>query len=114
MIWVPGHEGIASNETADQVERMGSEHLLIGPRPACGISIGVDKKAVRNWKNRNYRKHWESITGLKEAKGLILGPYARRTKDLLKLNRNQLRWVVGVFTRHCHLKRHLFQTGTNR
>jgi hypothetical protein len=34
---------------------------------------------------------------------------ARRTKDLLKLNRDQLRWVLGLFTGHCHLKGHLFK-----
>jgi hypothetical protein len=100
---VPGHEGIVGNET-DQLERMGSEHLYIGPEPACSISIGVAKKAVRDWMNRNHKKHWESITGLRHAKGLILGLSARRTKDLLKLNRDQLRWVVGLFTERCHLK----------
>jgi hypothetical protein len=26
----------------------------------------------------------------------------------LKLNRDQLRWVVGLLTGHCHLKGHLF------
>jgi hypothetical protein len=30
-------------------------------------------------------------------------------KDLLKLNRDQLRWVVGLFTGHCHVKGHLFK-----
>jgi hypothetical protein len=30
-------------------------------------------------------------------------------KDLLKLNRDQLRWLVGLFTGHCHLKGHLFK-----
>jgi hypothetical protein len=37
------------------------------------------------------------------------GPSARRTKDLLKLNRDQLRWIVGLFAGHCHLKGHLFK-----
>jgi hypothetical protein len=32
-----------------------------------------------------------------------------RTKDLLKLNRQQLRWVIGLFTGHCHLEGHLFK-----
>jgi hypothetical protein len=52
-------------------------------------------------------------TGLKQAKGLthIPGPSARRTKDLLKVNRDQLGWVVGLFTGHCHLKGHLFKLG---
>jgi hypothetical protein len=34
-----------------------------------------------------------------------------RTKNLLKLNRHQLRWVVGLFTGHCHLKGHLCNLG---
>jgi hypothetical protein len=88
---VPGHEGIIDNETTDQLTRTGSEHPFIGPKPACGISIGVAKKAVRDWTNRSHKNHWEAITGLRHAKRLILGPSARRTKDLLKLNSDQFR-----------------------
>jgi hypothetical protein len=76
------------------------EHPFTGPEPPCGISIGVAKKAVRDWANRNHKKHSESITGFKRAKGLIQGPSARRTKHLFKLNRDQLRWVVELFTGH--------------
>jgi hypothetical protein len=32
-------------------------------------------------------------------------------KDLLRLNRDQLRWVVALITGHCHLKGHLFKLG---
>jgi hypothetical protein len=48
---------------------------------------------------------------LKQAKGFLQGPSVRRTKELLKLNRNQLRWVTGLLTGHCHLKGHLFKLG---
>jgi ribonuclease HI len=48
LIWVPGREGIDVNETADQLARTGSGHPFIGPEPACGISIGAAKKAVRD------------------------------------------------------------------
>jgi hypothetical protein len=95
---------------ADQLARTGSEPST-GPEPACGISTGAAKKAVTDRTNINHKKHWESTTGLKQAKGLMPGSSARRTKDLLKLNRNQLRWVVGLFTGHYHLKGHLFKLG---
>jgi hypothetical protein len=107
LIWVPGHEGLVGNETTDQPARMGSEHPFIEPEPACGISIGVAKKAVKDWTNRNHKK----TLGIHKAKGLIVGPSARRMKDLLKLNRDQLRWMVGLFTGHCRLKRHHLKLG---
>jgi hypothetical protein len=44
---MPDNEGIAGNETADLLTRTGSEHPFTGPEPACGISIGVAKRAVR-------------------------------------------------------------------
>jgi hypothetical protein len=55
----------------------------------------------------------ESTIELKQAKGLIPGPFARRKKDVVKLNRDQLRLGVGVglFTGHCHLKGHSFKLG---
>jgi hypothetical protein len=71
LIWVPGHEGIVGNETADQLARTGSEHPFTGPEPACSISIGVAKKAVRDWMKGNHKKYWESTAELKQAKGHI-------------------------------------------
>jgi hypothetical protein len=41
----------------------------------------------------------------------IQKPYAKRAKELLKLNRHQLRWVAGLLTGHCHLNGHLFKLG---
>jgi ribonuclease HI len=55
LIWVPGHEGIVDHEMADQMARTGSEHPFIGLKPTCSISIGVAKKAVRDWTNRNHK-----------------------------------------------------------
>jgi hypothetical protein len=108
---VPGHEGIAGNEIADQLAKLGSKCLFIGPATACSISVEVATKAVKDWTHRDHKNHWEFLTGLKQAKGLIQGPSARRTKELLSLNRNQLQWVGGLLTGDCHLKGHLFKMG---
>jgi hypothetical protein len=108
---VPEHEVIAGNETADHLAKTWSEHPFTGPEPACGISFGVAKGVVRDWMNKYHIKQWEFTSGLKPAKELILGPSAERSKDLLKLNRDQLRWLVGLFTGHCHLNGHLFKLG---
>jgi ribonuclease HI len=56
LYWVPGHEDIAGNDTANQLARTGSEQPFIGPEPGCGISIGVAKKAIRDWTNRNQQR----------------------------------------------------------
>jgi ribonuclease HI len=108
---VLGHEGIVGNEREDQLAQTGSEHPFIGPEAARGISLGVAKKAVTDWMNKNHKTHWESTTGLKEAKELILHPSAKRKKVLLKLNRDQVRWVLGLLTGHCHVKVHIFKLG---
>jgi ribonuclease HI len=57
LVWVPGHEGIAGNETADHLAKIGYEHPFIGPEPACGISMGVAKKAIRDWMAMNHKKY---------------------------------------------------------
>jgi hypothetical protein len=44
-------------------------------------------------------------------KEIYIGHSARRTKDLLKLNRAKLRWMGGLFIGHCHLKEHLLKLG---
>jgi hypothetical protein len=37
--------------------------------------------------------------------------YDVRTKEMLKLNRNQLRWATELLRGHCHLKGHHFEMG---
>jgi hypothetical protein len=48
------HEDIVDIETADKMGRIGSEHPFKGLEQPCVISIGVAKKAVRDWTNKNH------------------------------------------------------------
>jgi ribonuclease HI len=48
LVWALRQDGIAGNETADYLAKTGSEHPFTGPEPACGISFGVAKRAVRD------------------------------------------------------------------
>jgi hypothetical protein len=82
--------GIEGDETADQLTTLGSEYPFIGPEPPCGISVGIAKKVVRDWTDSDHKKDYESLTVLKHAEGFLQEPSARRTRELLKLNRNQL------------------------
>jgi hypothetical protein len=98
LIWVPHHEETDGNEMADQFSKLGSQCPFIGPEAACDISMGVVKKAVMQWTIRNHRIHWDSLSVLKKARALIQGPSAKKTRELLNLNRDQLWWVVGLLT----------------
>jgi ribonuclease HI len=59
---VPGHKGTDGNEMTDQLAKLGSEQPFMGPEPACGISMGVAKKAVTDWTISDHRKQWDSLT----------------------------------------------------
>jgi hypothetical protein len=80
---LPGHEGIVGNEKAEQLARTGSEHPFTGPEQTWRMSVGVAKKAVRDWTSSSHQNIWESTILLKQAKELTTGPSARRTKDLV-------------------------------
>jgi hypothetical protein len=65
------------------------------------------RRSGNGWtKNIKQRKY---LTGLKQAKELIVAPSANRSKDLPKLNRDQLRRIVRLLTGHCLLKGHLIK-----
>jgi hypothetical protein len=84
-IWVPAHEGIVGTETADRLAKLGSKCPFKGPEPAHSISVEVAKKAVRNWTTRDHRKHWGSLTGLRQAQGIIQGSLCQKNQGTVEI-----------------------------
>ncbi|KAJ8951003.1 hypothetical protein NQ318_006387 [Aromia moschata] len=90
--WMRGHQDHEGNERTDFLVKKGAE---------------VPLKA---------RTHLRS--GLPDSQEGHKGPIKRKTYIALdesprtiKLGRNQLRWIVGLFTGHCSLMRHLTTIG---
>jgi ribonuclease HI len=111
---VPGHEGIVGNETADQLARTRSEHPFTGPEPACGISTGVAKKAVRDWMKGNRKKYWESTTGLKQAKGLTIWALCQKNEGSVKFKQRSIKMDGRTTYWALPPKRTPFQNGVDR
>jgi hypothetical protein len=70
--------------------QLGFERPFIVPVAACGVSVGVAKKAARDWTSRDHRKHWDSLSGLRQE------PSAKKRRELLNVNRDQIRPVIGL------------------
>jgi hypothetical protein len=111
---VLGHEGIIVDEMADQLARTGSEHPFIGPELACSISVGVTKKAVRDWRNRNHRKHWGPTTGLKTGKGIYTSALCQKNEGSVEVKQRPIEMGVRTIYRKLSPKREPFQTGIDR
>lgn len=111
LVWVPGHEGIAGNERADELARRGSETPLLGPEPAVGIAGCQVKKEVDEWLNRTHRNLFKAAPGVRHTKALIVGPDRKMTDQLMRLSREDIRLAVGMITGHCYLMKHMHTMG---
>jgi hypothetical protein len=66
-------EATDGNEIADQLAKLGSVCKFTGSEPDCNSSMAVAKKVVRDQTIRDHRKHWDFLSGLKQAKAPTKG-----------------------------------------
>lgn len=107
IAWCPGHSGHAGNEKADELARHGAETPLMGPEPACSISIGSVRTEVGRWLHKEQTKAWQAMPEHRSLKKLRILPSRKHTSHLLNLSRKEARRVVGLLTGHCALRHHL-------
>jgi hypothetical protein len=105
----PGHKVTESNETPDQLARLESECLFVGPGPPCDISSGIAKKAVRDWTKRDY-KMLGVPNRTQRGKGVPTRTPCQKNHGAVKTKQKPLQWMTGLITGHSHhLKGHIFK-----
>lgn len=59
LLWVPGHQGLEGNETADTLDRNGAYRFFCGPAPFCGILMTSVKTAIIVWFMDQSSVYWD-------------------------------------------------------
>ena len=75
------------------------------------IPLAQIKTWLRNETEEKHVKAWTNNEGCRQTKDAV--PVATKTlaRNLIRLNRDKIRKVVGILTGHCPLNKHLFTIG---
>jgi len=111
LIWVPGHSGVEGNERADELARLGSASTVYGPEPFIPIPQSLCNAALNDWMRTEHKRLWSSYPGGVHTKRFFEGPDEKWSRDLLVMDRCQIRRVVSAITGHCRLNAHLTKMG---
>ena len=80
---------------------------LLGPEPALGIPKCLTREAIKSWTEYQHFNTWKTVPGCRHDKLFIGRSCKKRTDDLLKLGRHQLKMAVAVLTGHAPVRGHL-------
>ena len=73
-MWVPGHEDILDNESADELATKGADTPFTGTKPILGLPYSVVKRAIGERMERKHIECWKSGKDCKHSTALVEGP----------------------------------------
>jgi ribonuclease HI len=115
LMWVPGHRNITGNEKADQLAKRASEEQFTGPEPFLHLYTEGLRAILDQWTVTRHTRHWGQIKALRQSKLFLDGPVKKtKSRELISLERTKLRTVVGLFTGHSTLLRHMHKIGVQK
>ncbi|KAJ8957382.1 hypothetical protein NQ318_004862 [Aromia moschata] len=71
------------------------------------LAYWTARRAIKDLLSEKHISHWAKVPGLRQWRMFIGEPSWDKSIDFIKLGRNHLRWIVGLFKGHCPLMRHL-------
>lgn len=111
LAWVPGHSGVEGNERADELANLGSASPPHGPEPIIPIPQSLCDRALRKWVQSESAASWRNYEGGAHTKRFFPVPDVKWARELISMDRNRIRRVVGAITGHCRLNKHLARMG---